>query len=1020
LNIQSDTNNTAGHEADAGIEEYVGKHNDAWVDVEGLRFITGKIKDCLDRIWSARDNPNHIDIATMMQYADKYLQKAGGDKVDMPEFDRCAEALIAVGEIKKAANLAEKFKSYVFAAQLYEQCDCLAQAAELYELADDFHSAAVALEKLKNNYRAGCLFEKSPKTLLKSAELFSNTLVARQESKITTRYAVLDIAVSADGKAALGFENGTIMLLGSDGELEWKLRLPEGIPASTLSISDQGQRILVGSEKGRYFLYDGEKNLLKEEKLPFAVHSVSINASGECYVVGGDDGSIKFYDAVKGKLLWQHRVSFTVWSVKVDRQGLKVAAGSGDQCLYIFDKNGKEINVKHFPEWVHSVDWDRNGDLLAVAYGRDNLELLSNDGGETVFNENLNMSIHDLRFAADDDYLAVAAHDLGFVFNTDGTMLWSKAFEDKVFRIVPTGGKRLIVGFQKEDASRYSLKNLLRRAALNYERCDCMDEAANIYEGLGEYQEAYKFFIQSNNTEGQARTLVKLDRKAEAVEKYLQIGFKEQAAELSEELGEYETAIALYQQLGINSKAAALSERVGDDKAAASRYRDSGEFQKAARIFDKIGMNKDALECYRNHLAHSPDDWPQVMCFADTLMANADYREAIQVLQRLVMKEEYKQESLLRLARCFSHERLYDIAISRYEDYLGKDEGVTAENKEPYYELALLYETIANYQRTQQIFKDILAADFEFKDVKERLENIKDLQSVYTSSAPPGSGGQTVVHQELSPEFKTRYQVVKKLGEGGMGTVFMANDTRLGRCVALKVIRPQFAAEERFKVRFLREARSAAAVQHPNIVQVYDAGADGDNQYIAMEYIEGRSLRDILDERAFTIEEVLPISMQVCDALACAHRNGIVHRDIKPDNIMLTGNPPQVKVMDFGLARVEQATFVTAEGAVLGSWLYMSPEQASGGTVDARSDIYSLGITLYEILTGKAPFTDGDITFHHVHTPPKPPVETREDIPQALNDLILECLAKKPDDRPKTAAKLGEQFLQIQREVGGS
>jgi beta-lactam-binding protein with PASTA domain/predicted Ser/Thr protein kinase len=258
-----------------------------------------------------------------------------------------------------------------------------------------------------------------------------------------------------------------------------------------------------------------------------------------------------------------------------------------------------------------------------------------------------------------------------------------------------------------------------------------------------------------------------------------------------------------------------------------------------------------------------------------------------------------------------------------------------------------------------------------------------------------------------------RYEVEEMLGQGGMARVFRGTDSVLGRNVAVKVLSPQYAGDDQFVVRFRREAQAAAGLNHPNIVSVYDTGSQGDVHYIVMEYVEGRTLRDVVrQEGPILPERAAEIGQAVARALATAHHAGLVHRDIKPGNIMLTRDG-EVKVMDFGIARTSTGDTLTQTAAVLGTASYLSPEQAQGATVDARSDIYSLGCVLYEMLTGRPPFT-GDspvaIAYKHVREDPVPPGRINPDVPDSLEAVVMKSMAKNPENRYQSADELGEDL----------
>ncbi|GAA1864093.1 Stk1 family PASTA domain-containing Ser/Thr kinase [Myceligenerans crystallogenes] len=264
-----------------------------------------------------------------------------------------------------------------------------------------------------------------------------------------------------------------------------------------------------------------------------------------------------------------------------------------------------------------------------------------------------------------------------------------------------------------------------------------------------------------------------------------------------------------------------------------------------------------------------------------------------------------------------------------------------------------------------------------------------------------------------------RYEVGELVGRGGMAEVHVGHDTRLGRTVAIKVLRSDLAEDPSFLARFRREAQSAAALNHPAIVAVYDTGEDRakDNRdreitvpFIVMEYVEGHTVRDILtDGAAVPIEEAIEITTGVLSALEYSHRAGIVHRDIKPANVMITPTGA-VKVMDFGIARAmaDSAATMTATNAVIGTAQYLSPEQARGETVDSRSDLYSTGCLLFELLTGRPPF-QGDspvaVAYQHVGQQPQRPSEIAVDVPDVLDRITLKALTKDREQRYSSAAE---------------
>jgi tRNA A-37 threonylcarbamoyl transferase component Bud32 len=268
----------------------------------------------------------------------------------------------------------------------------------------------------------------------------------------------------------------------------------------------------------------------------------------------------------------------------------------------------------------------------------------------------------------------------------------------------------------------------------------------------------------------------------------------------------------------------------------------------------------------------------------------------------------------------------------------------------------------------------------------------------------------------------SRYRVIRHLARGGMAEVYVAEDELLSRSVAVKVLFPELAQDEQFVERFRREARAAASLNHHNIVSVYDFGEDEDSWFIVMEYVKGPTLRDIIrSEGAMEPGRAAGIAAEVAAALAVAHAQGIVHRDVKPANVLLADPEGTVKVTDFGIARAANARqSLTMPGTVLGTATYLSPEQAQGGEVDRRTDIYSLGLVLYEMLAGKPPFT-GDtpvaIAYQAVREIPPPPSTHNPRVPAALDAIVMRAIAKDPAGRYPSATEMRSALLSADRAV---
>ncbi|HEV2924138.1 MAG TPA: protein kinase [Solirubrobacteraceae bacterium] len=267
-----------------------------------------------------------------------------------------------------------------------------------------------------------------------------------------------------------------------------------------------------------------------------------------------------------------------------------------------------------------------------------------------------------------------------------------------------------------------------------------------------------------------------------------------------------------------------------------------------------------------------------------------------------------------------------------------------------------------------------------------------------------------------------RYEVDSLLGRGGMSSVYSAFDRTLARDVAIKVLAAELVEDEVFVERFDREARAAASLSHRNVVAVFDSGVDGGARFIVMERVSGRTLSAVLKGGPLRVQRAVDIALSVAQALGAAHAHGIVHRDVKPANVMV-GDGRQVKVLDFGIARALAGTSLTRATTVIGTAGYLSPEQAKGGAIDARSDLYGLGCVLYEMLTGRPPFvadSTAALVNQHVTKAPDPPSRRRPEVSAGLDEVVLRCLAKDPGERYDGAQALCVALAEVPSTTNGS
>jgi serine/threonine protein kinase len=265
----------------------------------------------------------------------------------------------------------------------------------------------------------------------------------------------------------------------------------------------------------------------------------------------------------------------------------------------------------------------------------------------------------------------------------------------------------------------------------------------------------------------------------------------------------------------------------------------------------------------------------------------------------------------------------------------------------------------------------------------------------------------------------SHYKILKKLGEGGMGVVYKAQDTKLDRIVAMKFLPKHLLCDESAKTRFAQEAKAASALNHPNITTIYEIDEVEGECFICMEYVEGKSMKELIKEKNLSIEEILKIAIQIAEGLNAAHKRGIVHRDIKSDNIMLT-NEGLVKIMDFGLAKLKGVSKLTKTGTTVGTMQYMSPEQAQGIDVDHRSDIFSFGVVLYEMITNQLPFQgehEAAIIYSIINETPEPLARYKANVPEGLQGIVDKAMEKKRDLRFQHVDDLRADLLKIKREL---
>ncbi|HSJ96395.1 MAG TPA: protein kinase [Myxococcota bacterium] len=551
---------------------------------------------------------------------------------------------------------------------------------------------------------------------------------------------------------------------------------------------------------------------------------------------------------------------------------------------------------------------------------------------------------------------------------------------------------------------------LLEKSAEVLEKGSCHAAAAEVRLRLGDLARAAELFLHGNQPVRAAEALQQLGDEQNAArilgEYHRARGDDAEAAHHLELAGEFYAAGDVYRKLEDYARAAQAYDKANDRVQAAEMFRLAGHPGRAAQCFEKASRWDEAAACWAeaNDVAHQA----QALVQAGRLLAAGEAYcrqqaddEAIKVLQQIPASSPDFAVASALLGEIFQRRGQLSLAIKKLRQAVGTGE-LDRHNLRLYYALARAYESHGELRDAADLYEKILACDYHFEDVDTRLQAAKarlaegGAAEAAAAEAPPGI---------TARKGAARYQILSELGRGGMGIVYKANDTVLDRVVALKVLPDALKENPQALKNFLREAKSAAQLNHPNIVTVYDAGEQDGRYYIAMEYVDGNTLKEIVRRRgAIAPGGVLHVLVQMCEALAYAHDKKIVHRDIKTANTMWTRDR-KAKIMDFGLAKVvEEVRNHTT--LVSGTPYYMSPEQTLGRNVDYRTDLYSLGVTVFELATGRLPFTEGNSPYHHVHTPPPDPREIHPEVPPLLAGIVARCLRKDPAERYQSAREI--------------
>jgi len=492
-----------------------------------------------------------------------------------------------------------------------------------------------------------------------------------------------------------------------------------------------------------------------------------------------------------------------------------------------------------------------------------------------------------------------------------------------------------------------------------------------------------------------ARMHVQQGNRGRAAEHFEYAEYFRDAAGLREELAEWVQAAALYQKAGLPVRAGEMYERGGDPVRAGKAYETAAELDRALACYRAGGD----MERQIGVLERRGDP------FAAAQLAHEhdDRARAIKLLQQVTPDDPNYTESCLMLADALETEGHVDLAAQKLHERLELGGVAVSEAPELRARLAELWERSGDLSRALESLEKLRNDAPTWPDLSTRIESLRKRLSAGRSS----SGEQTIPVAKNPAE--SRYEIIEQIGRGGMGVVFRARDRRLGREVALKRLPDNLRDHPTAVQLFLREARAAAALNHPNIVTVHDADQEDGAFFITMELLEGDPLHIILRRAGrLSPRDCARLGTQICAGLEYAHERRIVHRDIKTSNLFFTRGKV-VKIMDFGLAKMLEEVRRSAT-VIGGTPYYMAPEQAAGENVDERADLYALGVTFFELATGSVPFREGDVVYHHRHSPPPDPRTRAEGIPDGLAELILHLLVKNPLERCASAREVAARL----------
>jgi serine/threonine protein kinase len=539
------------------------------------------------------------------------------------------------------------------------------------------------------------------------------------------------------------------------------------------------------------------------------------------------------------------------------------------------------------------------------------------------------------------------------------------------------------------------------QAAICYEATENYAKAAECYATAGKFEKAAEHFYRMQNYERAYQLLIEGVERCENKELFADISFHlkkyqeagdlylladriPRAAEAYEKGQNFYKSALLYESIEEFSHAAELYLQLGENKRAAELYEKTKNYEYASRLYEELGLTDKAIDC----LVHANEN----IRAAKLMLRREDPQRAVSLLQEIQSDQDEYQEATVLLGQLFTRMEMYEVALQKFGEAI-REQPLSKDNIDIYYGMALCYEKATQYSKARDLFERILAIQFGYKDVLPRLDKIKKMNLL--DGAPEGATPSSVKRIVAN-----RYELSEQVGRDAFGALYRAQDTALSRTVLLR----RFAAQDENMTRnILEQTKIGSSLNHSTILAIFDSGKDGDHYFICTEYVDGPTLRQYLARGHIDISAICEIATQICLGLAYAHRKGIIHKSLAPENIYMTsGN--QIKIAGFGLdPRWEAGNSRIAKQ-------YLSPEHIMAQKVDARSDLYAFGIILYEMVYGSPPFSGSDVELQHLKKHAIFHENTQRWSPTFLTKIIQKCLQKDRHQRYNSADEIVEEL----------